>query len=268
MKLKVSVIQSDIIAGDIGVNEVKAEIAIKKCAAAGADVVVLSELWNCGYDLKNLPAIAQKEKDSSMSLLKALAEEYGINIVGGSIAERQDGAYYNMLPLINRRGKITEKYRKAHLFSLGLEEEKYFNSGDQWGLGEIDGIVVGLMLCYDLRFPEFCRNLALRGAKIVFVPAQWPLERIAQWRILLQSRAVENQVFVVGVNRVGKSELSLYSGHSLIIDPYGNILAEGSEEEEILSGVLDMELIDICRTKIPSLNDRLNILDEIDNNYF
>lgn len=267
MKIKVAAIQRDIALGDIPENEKRITAALREAAQAGADIAVLPELWNSGYDLENLENLAQKEKGSSMTLLKSLAKELKINIVGGSVAEKRDSGIYNMTPLVNAKGIIKEKYRKVHLFPLVLEEQRYFTAGDNWGLGELEDIPLGMMLCYDLRFPEFCRNMVLRGAKIVFVPAEWPRERISHWRTLLQSRAIENQVFVVGVNRVGRDETSVYSGHSLIIDPYGNILAEGSEEEEILYAELDLALVDEFRKKIPTLTNRLNILDEIDNNF-
>lgn len=267
MKIKVAAIQSDIAFGDISENEKRITAALREAAGAGVDIAVLPELWNSGYDLENLDNLAQKEKGSSMTLLKALAKECKMNIVGGSLAEKRDSGIYNMTPLINRKGIITEKYRKVHLFPLVLEEQRYFTAGDSWGIGEADDIPLGLMLCYDLRFPEFCRNIVLRGAKVVFVPAEWPKERIAHWRVLLQSRAIENQVFVVGVNRVGRDDTSVYNGHSLIIDPYGNVLAEGSQEEEIIYAELDLSQVDEFRKKIPTITNRLNILDEIDNNF-
>ncbi len=267
MKIKVALIQGDIILGNISANEEKYGSMVRKAAESGAEIIVLPELWNTGYDMKNIHSFAQKEKGSSTKLLKDLAVAYNVNIVGGSIPELREGDYYNMLPLINRKGVVTEKYRKVHLFPYVLEEEKYFTAGDKWGIGEIDDFTVGLMLCYDLRFPEFCRNIVLRGANIVFIPAQWPKERISHWQTLLRSRAIENQIFIVGVNRVGKDESSIYNGNSMIIDPYGNVVAAGGEGEEIIIADLDLLLIDEFRKKIPSLGDRKNILDEIDNNY-
>ena len=267
MKIKLALIQGNIALGDVTANEKKFQELMSRSLEDNVDFIVLPELWNSGYDLNNIQELAQKEKGSSMSLLKEFAAQHSVNIVGGSVAERQAGKFYNMSPLINRRGRITEKYRKAHLFPLVLEENKYFTAGDKWGLAEADDIPIGLMLCYDLRFPEFCRNLVLRGAEIIFVPAEWPRERMKHWRSLLISRAIENQVFLVGVNRVGSDDSSSYGGGSLVVDPYGNILAEGGEDEEVIIAEIELDLITEFRKRIPALGDRMNILDEIDNSY-
>ena len=265
--MRVSLIQMDVAKGSLTQNEEKAKAMLSASLAEHPDVVCLPELWNTGYDLEHLEKIAQKEKDSSLGLLKRFAKKHKIYIIGGSIAENHDGKYCYMMPLITPKGSIELKYRKTHLFPLGLAEDKFFYPGDQWGIGEINEIPVGMMLCYDLRFPAFCRNMVLRGAKVVFVSAQWPKARLEHWRILLSARAIENQIFIVAVNRVGEDESGIYMGHSMVIDPFGKLLAVGNETEAILSAELDMAKVEEARTMIPALSQRLNILDEIDNNF-
>ncbi|MEG1477922.1 MAG: carbon-nitrogen family hydrolase [Clostridiales bacterium] len=267
MKVKVSLIKFNIALGAVLANEEKIELLINEAAKKSPNFICLPELWNTGYDLANLHNLAQSGKGTSISLLRNLAKKNNTNIIGGSIVESHENKFYNMMPAINAKGVVVEKYRKVHLFPMVLEESKYFQPGDKWSIMEIDDILVGMMLCYDLRFPEFCRNIVLRGAKIIFISAQWPRERLNHWRVMVQSRAIENQVFVVAVNRVGNDDSSCYSGHSMVVDPMGNILVEGDDKEGVLFAELDLTLVEDVRKKIPTLADRLNILDEIDNNF-
>lgn len=266
MKYRIALSQMSVIPGNVAANEAKAQIMLEEAAAQGADFCVLPELWNIGYDLANLDRLAQDSRGSSVRLLKQAAADYEMQIVGGSIGERRDGAYYNTLVYIDERGELMAKYRKVHLFPLTLAEDRHFKAGQEWGLTEAGALSLGFMLCYDLRFPEFCRNLALRGAKIIFVPAQWPSARIDHWMSLLKARAIENQVFMVGVNAAGGSD-QVAGGHSLLVDPLGRVLARGGEEETLLMGEINSSRLEEVRNSIPVYRDRKNILDEIDNSY-
>lgn len=125
MMIKVGIIQFPILPGEIGINEKNARDLVKKAAQAGAELVVLPELWNCGYDLAHLNKLAQNMHGSSVSLLRSLAQEYKIFIFGGSIGEKKNGSYYNTAVALDARGFVAGKYRKIHLFPLGLEEDKY-----------------------------------------------------------------------------------------------------------------------------------------------
>jgi len=259
-----SVIQFDIKPGEVAANEALAEEYIEKAAANGAEMVVLPELWNCGYQLADLPELAQNMRGSSVRLLQKLAKKHHLFIFGGSIAEKKEGKYYNTMVTVNAQGDIVAKYRKIHLFPYGLEEERYFSQGDDWALVDTPWGKAGLMICYDLRFPELARNLVLRGAKLLVVPAQWPLARLENWLILVQARAVENQVFVLAANRTGKDFSGKYDGGSLIVSPWGDILARGCGEDGIYTADMDFALIEDAKSKIPSLEARRRILDEID----
>ncbi len=267
MKYKIGIAQMEIVPGAVEKNQEKAAAMIASLAKAGAQIIVLPELWNMGYDLQHLDTLAENSKGQSWKLLRDLAKEHQVTIFGGSIGEKKDGAYYNMAPVINPQGEVILKYRKAHLFPLGLEEDRYFAGGSDWGLGEIDGVNFGLMICYDLRFPAFCRNLALRGAKMIVLPAQWPKARVDHWRALIIARAIENQVFVIAANRSGRDGDTAYPGNSMIVGPAGEIIAEAGEEEELLLGEIDLDLIQPIRERIPVYRDRKNILDEIDDSF-
>ena len=137
-----------------------------------------------------------------------------------------------------------------------MDEEKHLQSGDKLGLLNVSGTDAGMMICYDIRFPELARKLAINGAKMLFVPAQWPNPRLHHWRTLLMARAIENQMFVIACNRCGTSGTSTFFGHSLIIDPWGEIIAEAGEEESIIRAEIDLALVDTIRSKIPVFEDR------------
>lgn len=265
--MKIALIQFDIIPGDILYNEATVEKLVEQCAAQKVDAVVLPELWNCGYDLKNLEKNAQTITGSSVKLMARLAKKFGMYIFGGSIAEKKAGKYYNTMFVFNEKGDIIEKYRKIHLFPLVLEEQKYFEAGDEWGMVDTPWGKFGLMLCYDLRFTELARNLALRGAKALIIPAQWPKPRIGHWHTLNVARAIENQLFIFATNRTGKDLSGKYVGCSMIVDPLGEVLAGGLEAKDagIIIADCDFSQIEDIRRSIPVYNDRANLLDEIDN---
>lgn len=264
---RAAVVQFDIRPGQVGLNESTAAKLIGEAAQSGADLVVLPELWNVGYELERLPQLAQSlTKSSSAQLLCRLAKEYGMYIFGGTIAELKGGNFYNTALVINDKGEIIYKYRKLHLFPKGLKEQDYFTPGDSWGLVDTPWGRFGLAICYDLRFPATIQNLTLRGANTIIVSAQWPTVRADHWLLLNQARAVDNQVFVLGCNRTGRDASGSYPGWSVIVDPLGHMLAGGREAEDsgIILADIDYSQMPRIRQGIPVYNDRLRILDEID----
>lgn len=262
-KVRVAAVQFDVVLGDVEANQKKAAALVEEAAARGAQIVLLPELWNCGYLLDELPRLAEGKSGKSITLMRKLAAKHKIYIFAGSIAEKKDGKYYNTSYAINDRGDIIAKYRKAHLFSLGLREKEYFSSGDDWILVDTPFLRVGMLICYDLRFPEFCRNLALRGAELLVVPAEWPKSRLTDWQLFCKVRAIENQCFVLASDRTGEDEFA-YPGASAIISPRGDIIAEAGAEEGFIIGDLELALLQSTREKIPMLLDRRRILDEVD----
>lgn len=264
MSIKVAVIQMAVAEGNLTANEKKAIAMVRQAAEAGAELVVLPELWNSGYQLEQLAQFAAPVlENTSLKKMKALAKEFGIYLVAGSVATRKEDCYYNTAITFDHNGDIIGKYNKIHLFPLGLREDQYFAGGDDFCLVESPWGKLGIVLCYDLRFPALCRNLALQGANILVVPAQFPKARIRHWQILNQARAIENQCFVVAANVTGKMD-SPYCGSSMIISPWGEILAQGDEREQILYSELDLEEISKVRKTIPVFQQRKAILDEID----
>ena len=253
--MKVAAIQMDVMLGQPEENLKKAEELVRKVARENPDVILLPEMWNTSYDLKRVDAIADSEGVPSALRIGELAKELGINIIAGSVADKKGGKVYNTAYVFDRQGKRIFDYSKIHLFGL-MNEGEYIERGTKRATFELDGITCGLMICYDLRFPELSRALALDGAKVIFVPAQWPHPRMHPWRILNQARAIENQLFVVAVNRVGQEGSTDFFGHSMIIDPLGEILYEAGEREELKVVQLDLKQIEIVRKKMTCFEDR------------
>lgn len=266
MNLKIAMLQMDVALGDKEKNKEKI-LEMTEAMPEDCDFLVLPELWNIGYDREHIKEQAEKLTGDSIGFLRRLAKEKRVNIIGGSIAELHENGIYNTMPMINRQGELMSKYRKVHLFPLMLDEPSLFKEGDEWGLYRDEAMTFGAMLCYDLRFPAFCRNLALRGASLLFVPAQWPEARLHHYQLLLQARAIENQMHVIGVNRCGR-DFAEYAGGSMVVSPNGTILAECGREEELKLCEIDMEDRRSMRKMIPVFQDRRNILDEIDDNLF
>lgn len=263
--LRMALIQMDITAGEPDKNYSKVkEMLIRAVEDTDKpDVIVLPEMWNTGYALKEIRQLADWGGSRTAELLSAFSKEHGVNIIGGSIAEGREDGVYNTSLAFDRNGREIGRYSKIHLFRL-MEEEKHLRAGEKTGELELEGVRAGLMICYDIRFPELFRSLALGGAKMAFVPAEWPNPRLHHWRTLLTARAIENQMYVIACNRCGTSGETSFFGHSVIIDPWGEIIAEAGGEEGILRGAVSLDLVDEVRTRIPIFEDRRPSLYNLD----
>ncbi|MEX2460353.1 MAG: carbon-nitrogen family hydrolase [Paenibacillaceae bacterium] len=255
--LHVCLLQMDITIGEPECNYQKLTIMLEDAMKAERkpDVIIFPEMWNTGYALAEIQHLADENGERTKRLISRFCQEHQVNIIAGSIAEKTSNEVKNTVYVFNRQGELTAHYSKIHLFRL-MDEEKHLTSGDQIGRMEIEGIPAGVMICYDIRFPELARKLALDGVKILFVPAEWPHPRLHHWRTLLMARAIENQMFVVACNRVGVSGKAEFFGHSMIIDPWGEIVAEGGEQEELITASLQLSDVDHVRQKIPVFEDR------------
>lgn len=256
-QLHIALIQAHIELGDTKANLRRMLSGMEKAVIADRkpDVIVLPEMWNTGYALDRIEELADPDGEETKRKLGEFARAHNVHVVGGSIAENVDGRIYNTMLVVNRNGETTAKYSKMHLFRL-MDEEKFLHAGDSAVTFDLDGLTAGASICYDIRFPELSRTLALSGAKALFVPAEWPHPRLHHWRTLLMARAIENQMYVIACNRVGQSDGTSFFGHSMIIDPWGDIVAEGGEEETIITGTLDTGLPDEVRGRIPVFEDR------------
>jgi len=255
MQMRVAVIQMDIQLGDPAANRARVAQRVRE-AAQGADLVVLPELWTTGYVLPDLAGnLADRNGEPTGSFLSNLARDCGVFLYG-SAADQRGEKVYNHGTVYGPDGTLVAAYDKVHLVPM-MKEDRYLTPGDRLTLADLKGIKAGLAICYDVRFPELFRTLTLAGAQLFLVSAEWPAKRVDHWRTLLMARAIENQAFVVACNRVGRALENVFAGRSMIIDPWGDILAEGSDdEEEILRATLDFDKVAECRKLIPSLRDR------------
>ncbi|NPV44398.1 MAG: carbon-nitrogen family hydrolase [Firmicutes bacterium] len=253
--MKISLLQMDVILGHPSENRQKVEKMFRQTIEDDPDVIVLPETWNTGFFPENVKELADLQGEPSCSLLSELAMEYKVNIIGGSIADNEKGKVYNTNYVFDRNGRMISKYRKIHLFSPS-GEHNFFEPGNEISIYEIDGVKAATIICYDLRFAELVRTLALEGIQILFVPAEWPHPRLEHWKTLLKARAVENQMFVVGVNGVGKAKELKFCGNSMIIDPWGEVIACAGEEEGVITGELDLSIIHDIRERINVFRDR------------
>jgi omega-amidase len=253
--LKIALIQMDIEFGNPVKNFQKASLLIEKAMQQAPQVILLPELWTTGYDLLNLPETADKDAKNAIEFLKSKAIEHDVHFVGGSIANKKEDGIYNTLLVVNRSGELIHQYSKLHLFKL-MDEHLHLQEGKEQGLFSLDNHVFAGQICYDIRFPEWMRTHVLAGAEAIFVVAEWPLPRLHHWKTLLTARAIENQCYVIACNCSGSNPDNVFAGHSLIIDPWGEIIAEGSEQEEIIYGEIDLAKVQTVRNTIPIFEDR------------
>lgn len=254
-RLVVSLGQMDVKLGQPAINLAQVQQWAAEAGRRGSDVLVLPELWPTGYDLSRAADYATAVTAGIFAEVANLAREHQIHILGSCLSLLGEGMYGNTAVLFDPTGNSLGEYSKVHLFQL-MDEHKYLTAGDGRCLMETPWGKSGLAICYDLRFPELFRAYALEGAKIVFLPAEWPYPRLAHWRTLLRARAIENQMFVVACNRIGTTESTVFFGHSCIIDPWGETVVEAGDTSQLLTVTIDLGKVSEIRTKIPIFADR------------
>ncbi len=247
-------------------NLERAEQLVARAAAGGADIVVLPEKWNGIGDVETLHAIAEPlDGGESVDAMSRWAQRHGVSLVGGSITERRDGRdkLSNTCLVFDPDGNRSALYRKIHLFDVEVGGHVYRESGaeepgDEPVVAIAEDWSIGLSVCYDVRFPELYRILALEGAELVAVPSHFTLHTGRDhWHVLLRARAVENQCFVAAAAQVGETMPGKPAyGRSLIVDPWGLVLAQAPDEETVISAELDRRRLDEVRRRLPSLASR------------
>lgn len=254
--MRISAIQMDMEFESPLKNFKKSEELIRMAAKEKIDTVVLPETWNTGFfPIKNIKEMSDNNGENTIKLLSKLSKELNVNIIGGSVVNEKEKGIYNTSYIFNREGECIAEYDKTHLFSY-MHEDYYFKKGNRVTTFELDGVKCGVIICYDIRFLELARTLALQGIKILFVVAQWPITRIMHWEVLNTARAIENQIFVVCVNSCGTAGETIYGGHSAIINPWGEIIAKASNKEEIITADIDLNIVEKIRSTINVYNDR------------
>lgn len=252
-KFRAGVVQFDVKKGQIKINLEKAFESLAKLALDSVDLAVLPEMFSCSFDNERLEEHALETK-TIVQKLSTFARENKMAIVG-TLPEKEQDKIYNTMMFIDTDGKVKGSYRKLHLFRL-TGEHLFYAAGNK--IVSIDSNLgkIGLMICYDLRFPELARSLFLKDAQIIVVSAQWPGSRKEHWKTLIKARAIENQLFMVCSNRTGMEDNLLFPGMSMIVDPTGNVLADAKNEDNSVCADIKIEQLENFRAAIPCGKDR------------
>ena len=287
MKMKIAILQTKVFAEkEKNIRQLEEILASGK--TQGADLVTLPEMFACPYETGNFPLYAEAEGGPSWQALSSLAKKYGIYLSAGSMPEAvkaesakpksvkaespsEKDRVYNTAYVFDREGKQIGKHRKAHLFDINVEGGQCFKESDTLSPGERIGCFdtefgkIGLCICYDFRFPETARLMALDGAKVILVPAAFNMTTgPAHWELMFRQRAVESQCYVIGTAPALDPDSSYISwGHSIAVDPWGTILTQMDEKEGIRIIEIDLDYADKVRRELPLLAHRRTDLYEL-----
>ena len=260
MKLKVLVIQNNAITGNKKATLNNIETLLERYENQKFDIIVFPEVFAIGWCCENFVREAEAINDSeTIRFLQNIALNFNSLVIGGSFIQKlKNGTYRNTCPVIQRNGKLVTTYDKMHLFShKGSEENKFVNMGDELKILDLGNTKIGLSICYDIRFPEIYRTYSRAGAEILINTAAWSVTKPEHWDIMHKARAIENQCFMIVADQTGKISGNEYNlGHSMIIGPWGNVLAELEEEEACITYELDTQEVKTLRSSFPLLSDR------------
>ena len=238
---------------------------IKTAAENKSDLVILPEMFNCPYDNEKFKEYAEEKKDSkTLKAMKEAAKDSNIYVIAGSIPELNDNNLYNSSFIFNRKGQIIGSHRKMHLFDIDIpgkisfKESDTLSAGNQITLIDTELCKIGVAICYDIRFPELLRLMALEGAELIVIPGAFNMTTgPAHWETLIRGRAIDNQLYVAGASPARNEELSYVAyGNSMVADPWGEILVRASEKEEIIYANIKLSKIKEVRDELPVLKGR------------
>ena len=270
-KIKLALCQMNVI-DDKEENIIRATAMIKEAANKDSDFIVLPEMFNCPYSNEKFIEYAEEETESlTLSRISKLAGEHEVYILAGSIPEKENERLYNTSYLFDRTGSIIAKHRKMHLFDIDVKGKIYFKesdvltAGNEFSLAQTEFGKIGIGICYDIRFPELARIMVENGALILFYPGAFNLTTgPAHWELLFKARALDNQVYCVGVAPALNEDASYHSyGHSIITNPWGDVIAEAGKKEELIIKEIDLSEIKKIREELPLLKNKREDLYEI-----
>jgi omega-amidase len=256
--MRVATAQISCTPGDLNANLRKMREFASRAKESEASLIVFPEMVDTGYSMPMIQKHATSWKEGAVPELQKIAKELSLAIVAG-VSDRDGSHIYNAQTFIDASGKVVAKYRKTHLVTAApLDERPYFTAGDAFASYKIDKFNLGLTICYDLRFPEVCRTLAIQhGANVFINSSAWPFPRLEHLRILALARAIENQSYVIVANRVGTDDGVTFCGSSVIVDPYGVIVAAASaDREELLQADVSEEIINTVRSRMQVFEHR------------
>ena len=245
-------------------NIIKIREMLKQAKTEGADIAILPEMCCCPYENSAFVQFAMERNSSFLTEIAGMAKEFGLYIIAGSVPLLSKGKIYNASFVYDNKGEYVCAHRKTHLFDINVEGGQYFMESDTFTAGKDVTTFntpwgkMGLIICYDIRFPELSRLLALEGVQAIFVPAAFNMTTgPAHWELSFRMRALDNQVFMVGCAPARDMESSYTAwGHSMVTDPWGSIIGQMDETEGILTVELDMTRVDTVRQQLPLLKHR------------
>jgi len=246
-------VQLDIAWEDKQANHDKVRKLLSAAKLPKGALVALPEMFATGFSM-NVAEIAQTDGRETETFLASVAEEFGIHVCGGVVVRRPDGKGLNQSVTFAPDGMLLARYSKIHPFSYGGETAQYA-AGTDVITYRLEPLLVAPFICYDLRFPEIFRHAVKKGVQLYTVIANWPEPREAHWLALLKARAIENQAFVLGVNRCGRDPKLAYSGRGQLLDPRGNVLADGGNGEGVFGAEIDPASLLGYRKDFPALQD-------------
>lgn len=252
--LVISIAQMPVAGNDPEQNLETAARAVGEAARRGSDLVVLPELWTTGVALREATEQNTPARFDAAGAMRDLARSNGVAVAGSALMGDEDH-FHNVLLLVTADGKLAAGYQKLHLFTP-MDEHRYVTGGDEVVVCEAPWGKTGLSVCYDLRFPELFRRIAVAGAELIILPAEWPHPRLEHWRVLSRARAIENQCFFVAANAAGTQGRYTFCGHSAVIDPWGETVAEAGEDAAVLTATIDLDDVAKVRERFPALKDR------------
>lgn len=254
--MRVAIVQMTVQPGDKKENFAKVQNMVAQAIQShgNIDLFVLPELWSTGYKLAELSHLASSEGEEEAQFLGELATRYHSWFAGGSVAAKTAEGIVNRAQVLDRQGQLRATYDKIHLVPM-LDEHKYLSSGNRSCVLNIEGITFGFAICYDIRFCELLRKLALEGSEALIVSAEWPLVRLSHWQALLKARAIENQFYVLASNNTSL-EGTLFAGHSVCHAPDGSTLCRFEFEEGVKICDIEKNRVHSIRKKIPVFDDR------------
>ena len=251
--MRVAAVQLDIAWEDKPANFSRVRALLADARPAPGSLIVLPEMFACGFSM-NLAVTRQGDAREDEAFLADLAREHRSFVTGGVVSRVGADRGRNESVTFSPAGELLARYAKIHPFSLGGESVGH-EAGREIVTFDCAGFVAAPFVCYDLRFPEIFRAAAHRGANLFIVIALWPVKRQQHWLTLLQARAIENQAYVMGVNRVGNEPQFAYAGRSVVVDPHGVIIADAGEQERVLDATLNLAAVEAWRRDFPALRD-------------
>ena len=223
-----------------------------------SELILLPEIWPSGYfSFDRYQAESEPVDGPTVEIFRNKARERTCHILMGSFVENDGGQIYNTTLLLDPQGNILARYRKIHLFGYQSDERKILSSGRDVVVVDAAWGPSGFSTCYDLRFPELFRLMVDKGATFFLIPSAWPMARLAAWRLFNRARAHENLAYLISCNCAGINAGIQYAGHSMIVDPLGQVVAEGGETEEIVTAEIDPGLVDSVRAEFSFLDNRV-----------